>query len=259
MQRVIRQIFQNGFWLSVLLHLLLLLALLTLMTKPSEREKSKPLPHDYVPAYTYTGSIKPSQTRQQSPDIQKTESSPQTSKAEIPDKQSPKENTENIQSVEHTESSLSVPKILKKAPMKKVRELSQKKAPHQKSLLASTFNMLKDEQMREVTQKDESEPIYMIGDDSMPADPLIKLLGRSLSAHFRYPRAAGQLGIHGRVILKFTLHPEGYYSNLQMIQSSNNQDLDTAAMYAVNSAPRIEGADRFLSKPKTFVVGFLFH
>jgi hypothetical protein len=43
------------------------------------------------------------------------------------------------------------------------------------------------------------------------------------------------------------------------VQSSQNEDLDAAALYAVNKAPRIDGADRFLAKPKTFVVGFLFH
>jgi TonB family protein len=250
---VMKNVFKGGFWLSVLLHLLLLLAVLTLMTTP-ELEKSKPLPHYYVPAYTYTGSIKPSSSRPQSKHTQKAASQPQTSTMKTTEKVSPTENQENIQSVENTTSPLIVPKILKKSQTKKIKDM-----PIQKSMLAASFDMLKDEQMREVAQKDEAEPIYMIGDDTMPADPLIKMLGRSLSAHFTYPRAAGELGIRGRVILKFTLHPKGYYSNLQMVQSSNNPDLDAAALYAVNAAPKIDGADRFLSKPKTFVVGFLFH
>src|SRR5438477_525236 len=84
-------------------------------------------------------------------------------------------------------------------------------------------------------EKKEADPILLIGDDSHPADPLIKLLGRSLSAHFRYPRMAGQLGITGRVVISLTLHPEGYYSDVQMMQSSDSQELDAAALYAVNS------------------------
>jgi TonB family protein len=99
----------------------------------------------------------------------------------------------------------------------------------------------------------------MIGDDHAPADPLIKLIGRSLSAHFRYPRMAGELGIRGRVIVELTLHPEGYYSDVQMLKSSDNEDLDAAALYAVNSAPDVIGADHFISKPKHFVIGFVFN
>jgi|GEM_PF-2483182 TonB family protein len=251
--RIIKKVLKNGFWLSLLIHLLLLLALLTLVTAPKkQQDQSQPLTHDYVPAYTYTGSIKPSPSRQHAENAQKSASSPESPNAKIADT-TPSEPAENIQTTENTQSTLQLPKIPKKMP-----ERNPAKNPIQKSLLTASFDMLKDEQMREVTQKGEAEPIYMIGDDTMPADPLIKLLGRSLSAHFRYPAEAGRFGITGRVILKFTLNPEGHYSNLQMVESSNNEYLDAAAMYAVNTAPKIEGADRFLSKPKTFVVGFLF-
>lgn len=249
--RIIDNVFKNGFWLSVLLHLLLLLAFLTLMTaKPRQKEEEPPLPHYYVPAYTYTGSIKPSSAVQKSQSHQKNASQPKTKVSERTDTT---ENTEQMQSVENTLSTLRVPKILKKMPAEKISK------PIRKSFLADSFNMLKEDQMREVSEKKESEPIYMIGDDSQPADPLIKLLGRSISAHFGYPRMAGQLGIRGRVIVELTLHPEGYYSNVRMLQSSQNQDLDAAALYAVNSAPRIDGADRFISKPKHFVIGFIFN
>jgi len=236
---VIKKIVQNGFWLSVLIHLLLLLSILTLMTSTPEQENKHSLPHYFVPAYTYTGSIKPSAA------VQKNQRNIQGEKRESA------ENTEKMQSVEHTESRVSVAKALNKIPTKRIHR--------QKSFLSASFDMLKDEQMREVSQKTEADPIYMIGDDSQPADPLIKLLGRSLSAHFGYPRTAGELGIRGRVIIGLTLHPEGHYSNVQMLQSSNSPDLDAAALYAVNSAPRIEGADRFIDKPKHFVIGFVFN
>lgn len=252
--KAIKKIFKNGFWLSILLHALLLTALLTLVAIPPKSKEKTLLPNNYVPAYTYTGSIKPSANTPKMQSAQRNENKTTTAKTKISDHSDPKENAANIQSVDNTLSSYEVPKILKKMPQKKTSKLTA-----QKSLLADSLNMLEDNQLREVSTKQDAEPIYMIGDDSQPADPLIKLLGRSLSAHFGYPRMAGQLGIRGRVLVSFLLHPEGYYTNVQMVQSSQNQDLDAAALYAVNSAPRIEGADRFISKPRHFVVGFIFN
>jgi len=251
--RIIKDNMRNGFWLSVLLHLLLLLALLKLMASPTEQKEIPPLPHYFVPAYTYSGSIKPSKSAQRSQSVQKNQTQTTATKTTVSERTDTTENTEQIQSIENTASPLSVPKITRKLSATKINK------PIQKSLIADSLNLLQADQMREVSEKKEAEPIYMIGDDSQPADPLIKLLGRSLSAHFSYPRMAGQLGIRGRVLVELTLHPEGYYSNVQMVQSSQNQDLDAAALYAVNSAPHIEGADRFISKPKHFVIGFIFN
>lgn len=246
---------QGGFWLSVLLHLALFLALLSLMAKNQKEVKQVRLPHDYVPAYTYSGSIKPTSPHKSVADNRpQTESRSQPTKAESPQPVESKGQIEDMESVEHTLSPLRVIKKLQKMPAKKLQD-----TPFKKSLLTSSFNMLKEQQLEEISEKPDNEPIYMIGDDSQPADPLIKLLGRSLSAHFRYPHMAGQLGIRGRAIVGLTLHPEGYYSHVQLLQSSNNPDLDAAALYAVNAAPKIDGADRFIEKPKHFVIGFVFY
>jgi len=261
--RVTKKLLQHSFWLSVLLHVLLLLCILSIVALKPEPEKiQQQPPHYFVPAYTYTGSIKPSTpSRPQKQSIQKNESiqnettqSNNKSDNKLANKFETPETAENIQSIKHTQSKLLVPKIAKKTPT-----LKKKPVSFQQSLLADSFNMLRDDQMREVTKKREAEPIYLIGDDHAPADPLIKLMGRSLSAHFSYPRVAGELGIRGRVIIGLTLHPEGHYSDVQMLRSSDNEDLDAAALYAVNSAPTVIGADRFISKPKHFVIGFVFN
>ena len=248
---------RNSFYLSILLHILFALFLLiAILSQPKEAAKQL-LPHEYVPAYTYTGSIKPSSVQpvQSNPqrmeksennenDVSKVNNTP-SNKMEVA------QEAQAIQSVEHTQSSFRVPQVKKQNP-------APTKNLFQKSILAASFNVLKEEQMNEISKKKEADPILLIGDDSQPADPLIKLLGRSLSAHFRYPHMAGQLGITGRVVISLTLHPEGYYSDVQIVQSSDNQELDGAALYAVNSAPTVEGADRFISTPKHFVIGFLF-
>lgn len=54
----------TSFWLSLILHLLLLFSIIALITAPEPPEKTlekkEKMPTDFVPAYTYTGSIKPS-------------------------------------------------------------------------------------------------------------------------------------------------------------------------------------------------------
>lgn len=246
----------NTFWLSVLLHLLLFIAIISFITLPDKPEKSPELthklPHDYVPAYTYTGSIKPSfssRPQQTAPKTQPAETAPVKPAKNITEN-SPA--VESYQNAKHSQSVIQVKKI--KTPMP-----APKKTRQVKSLLSDSLNLLREDQMRDLTKARESEPIFLIGDDSAPADPLIKLMGRSLSAHFRYPRTAGELGIKGRVLIELTLHPEGYYSDVRMVKSSSNQDLDAAALYAVNSAPDVIGADRFITKPRHFVVGFVFY
>lgn len=248
----------HSFWLSLIVHILILLALFRAITqvKPPDQplDKQQKTPHDYVPAYTYTGSIKPSAQRatsqQTEKSVQSKPSNPSKGQDELADNSSVSH--AQIDSAVHEQSAIQVQKAPKKTQ-------TARKSIASTSLLSDSLNMIKDDQMRDVTKAQESEPIYLIGDDSMPADPLIKLMGRSLSTHFGYPRTAGELGIRGRVLVEFILHPEGYYTDIRMVHSSSSPDLDAAALYAVNSAPRVIGADRFISKPKHFVVGFVFY
>lgn len=259
MQETKNKLFHPSFWLSVLLHLLVLICMFVLIMKPLEKTEKKKepkrLPNHYVPAYTYTGSIKPamlskSLSKNDSPTHNNTQNNSQSQNNNI---SKATENTESEQQqTSHPQGVLHVQKIPKKKPTVTYK-------PQQQSMLAASFNMLKEDQLKEVSKTKEAEPIYLIGDDSHPADPLIKLMGRSLSAHFGYPRTAGELGIKGKVIIELTLHPEGYFSDVQMLRSSSNQDLDAAALYAVNSAPTVVGADRYISKPRHFVVGFVFY
>jgi TonB family protein len=257
MQKTKNKLFHPSFWLSILLHLLILIGMFALIMTPLEKmeKKKEPqrLPHHYVPAYTYTGSIKPAALSKSS---SKSNNSPTHNNIQSQNKNIKKatENTESEpeqQQINHPQGILQVQKIPKK------KNIIHK--PQQQSMLAASFNMLKDKQLKEVSKTREAEPIYLIGDDSHPADPLIKLMGRSLSAHFGYPRTAGELGIRGKVIIELTLHPEGYFSDVQMLRSSSNQDLDAAALYAVNSAPKVVGANRYISKPRHFVIGFVFY
>src|SRR5690349_5619730 len=76
--KITEKLSRNAFWLSILLHILFVLfILIALLTKP-EQEKKQLLPHYYVPAYTYTGSIKPSPAQQNSLSAQNIERSENT-------------------------------------------------------------------------------------------------------------------------------------------------------------------------------------
>lgn len=254
---VTKKWFRPSFWLSLILHLLALIYLLMLMMSPTEKTetKKKPpqqLPHHYVPAYTYTGSIKPSTLKPSSSVTSKKTLSSNESNTPAKNITKPIENLESAQQPDHPQGQLHVQKATKKTPITRYK-------PQQQSMLAASFDALKEDHLKEISKAKESEPIYLIGDDSHPADPLIKLLGRSLSAHFGYPRTAGELGVRGKVIIELTLHPEGYISSVQMLKSSGSEDLDAAALYAVNSAPTIVGADRYIIKPRHFVIGFVFY
>lgn len=222
MQRnIAKKLLKNSFWLSLLLHLLLFFFSIAIILQPEENKKR---PHYYVPpvpSYVYTGKINPFS-------------------------QQPSQ----VAAQNNTRSSKNNSLMKKTSPSKGI---------HQQSMLAASFAMLQNEQFKSLNKPKNTEPILMIGDENEIADPLIKLIAKSLSAHFAYPKTEGMLGIKGRVLVEFTLLPKGTFIDIQMVQSSNNKNLDAAALYAANSAPTVFGADRFLSEPKHFVVGFVFY
>lgn len=245
-----KQSLVTSLWLSVLLHLILLLCFIFLISQQPQEEKKSP--NIQVHSYVYKGKISPTFQSYRAPKVDGSSRNkpsplspptpPSTQNTATLDSKPNTQTTAQTQSAERPQESLS-------APENKL---------NLKSIMASSHEILQAEQRNAIHSSRESEPIYLVGEENMVSDPLIKLIGRALSAHFDYPQAAGELGITGRVIVGFVLHPAGHFTEVQILQSSNSRDLDTAALYAVNSAPTVVGADRFLSKPKFFVVGFIF-
>jgi len=242
---------RNSFLLSLLLHLLLLLSIsIVIIFKPEENKKP---PHLYIPSYVYRGSL-PSFNQHKS----------------IPNQQRTSQAHENNQLQKDLLVSKNKFMIKEKATDLKARFSARKEETPKKtkiakiqqgppSMLGASLASLKANQMESIRHTKETEPILLVGDLNQVADPIIKLMGRSLSAHFSYPETEGMLGIKGKVIIELVLHPEGHFTNIRMLRSSQNQNLDAAALYAANTAPRVDGADRFLSAPTRFVVGFVFN
>lgn len=220
---------RHAFFLAVLLHVLLLLLLVTRIHFLPLDTTEKP-PQYYVPSYVYKGSITPAIPQQMT-----ARATPKASQPPAAEKMLPEPATQ-----------------AKKIPVQ------TQALPHRSLLAASLAAVQQDSAAAALSQPVDEAPILLVGDNTHLADPLIKLLGRSLSAHFSYPKMAGSFGLRGKVVVSLVLHPEGYYSNVQILESSENHDFDNAALYAINSAPKVIGADRFLDQPKRFVVGFIF-
>lgn len=208
-----------GFLFSVLLHFLLLLILI-LHFLFSQTKVEPPKPYLYSPAYLYQ----------------------------------PKKNllTHQLKSEKTKEEIIEKNKTQNKITIKK--NISPKK-----SLLTATREFLQENRRQTLTTSAKyEEPVYMIGDQNNSPDPLIRLLAYVLSAHFSYPEIARKFGITGRTIVGMTLYPDGKLHNVQILESSGNIDLDHAALYAVNMAATIKKADRYISQPKRFIIGFVF-
>lgn len=248
---ILKRFPKKSFLLAVLLHLLFLLSLTVAITfhPPKYEEKSPQLYN--VPAYVYTGSITPSNPL--------TSAQPMQNPKPVMDEH-PSHANNNSQ---HTEaSSRAGIKHVSKTPhtIQPQKQIASQNAwGYQPSILDSSRAMIYQNEIKHAMSKSKDpEPILMIGDDRVEVNPLIKLMARSLSAHFDYPKLEGNFGIRGKVIVQITLHPEGYFSDVEILESSNNKDFDASALYAVNKAPTVVGADRFLSKPTTYVIGFIF-
>lgn len=224
-----KRIWLNPFWLSIFLHILLLLlfSLAVILTKDETKKAPEALPAYILPDKKVPPRVERQRARKHS----------------AADRVTNKKQAELTPNADRADFSATD---------------AQAKSPGQ-SILASSLKMLDRELMKEVTSSmEETEPMYLLGEETAYADPFLMLLGKALSAHFAYPKAAGALGIRGRVLVSFMIHPDGYFSNVRIVQSSHNHDLDAAALYAVNQAPLIPEMKRFLKEPKHFVVGFIF-
>lgn len=226
----------NQFLLSLFIHLLFLFSLLFIVTTPEEEKKS---PQYYVNSYVYQPPITSTVQQQKVAKVHTPKFQPQK-KLTLPKIQ---EQNVATHSLPHSQ-----------------KTISMATGSENKSIMAMSLDALKQNQIKHAMQqpKDE-EPILLIGDSTLATDPFIKLLGRSLSANFIYPELEGRMGIKGSVIVELIIHPEGTYSDIHILRPSDSLNFNNAALYAINKAPPAVGADRFLSKPKRIVVGFIFN
>lgn len=241
---ITKKLTHNNFLLSILLHLLFLLVLLIISTiiTLNPTEKTKKSPELYIPSYVYHGAMTP--PPQSTPIQSKLEQ-----KTETPSQPAAEPLTQKIENKSGT------------LPAREKNVSVSKQHPfQQKSVLDMSRSFIQHQQVDAALDRlnNTEPPILLVGDKHAIVDPLVKLVARSLSAHFRYPQIEGTFGARGIVYIELVIHPEGYFSDVQIVQPSDIQDFNTAALYAVNTAPTAVGVDKFLPQPKRFVVGFIF-
>jgi TonB family protein len=102
-----------------------------------------------------------------------------------------------------------------------------------------------------------SDPANLVADK--PTDkPLIKLLSRATGAKLFYPKSAQDFHITGMVRIQFYITPQGYVSQVVLLQSSGSSQLDEAGLYAISNISPVKGVDLYLKKPRTLSVGIIF-
>jgi len=230
-----------SFWIAVLLHLLLLLSfLLAIHFKPDKEET--PPPQHYISSYMM-------QATKPLPQVQRQMRRQSSMRARPLRTNQIKTNNHSAQA--EYASSQAQPETQQVSRMQN--------QPSADEILASSYRMFHSNQIQSLKRvRKLAKPLLLIGDEHSVADPFKQLIGEALSAYFMYPELEGRMGIKGKVLIELTLHPEGYFDDVLIVESSNNQNLDAAALYAVNKAPLVKGANKFLQAPKRFVVGFVF-
>jgi TonB family protein len=102
-----------------------------------------------------------------------------------------------------------------------------------------------------------AEEVNLIGNKKMDA-PLLKLLGKALSAHLSYPKPAIDFNLKGLVTVGFMLHPDGNITDIKLVGSSSAGVLDQASLLALHAITPVAGVAPLLKEPTYLVVGFMF-
>jgi TonB family protein len=235
---LLNRLSKSSFLLALVLHLLLLLGFITVFVLSPEEPKKTPDMYS-IPAYTYNTPPQPLAM----PLIQQSLITPPAAASA----DQPTQSTPPIKHLIYT--------------LPKIKNFSAEKVwGYKPSMMANSRAILRKNQMERVFNRaKDAEPILLVGEHNADANPLVILMARALSKYFAYPQMEGSFGIHGRVLVEIILQPDGKIVDPQIIQSSNNENFDTAALYAVNKAPRIFGANKYVSKAKSYVVGFIFN
>lgn len=112
-------------------------------------------------------------------------------------------------------------------------------------------------QFQPVKSANDADPVHLIGEKNVDA-PLLKLLGQAISKHLVYPKIALDFNTKGVVLVRFTVHPDGTVTDIQMVKSSSAGVLDEAAIAAINAMTPGNNVGKYVDKPKSMVFGIIF-
>lgn len=213
------------FWVSLLLHLLLVIAfsIRLLWSMPSQQDSpSMYVPPAFVPSYMYRDPSQPQPAMQ--PVADKTPIQPKKADIALTKPTQPKAVPKREEIAEYPPKTASKP-IAQQQPM----ALNDKNA----------------------------EAINLVGDKKV-VKPLLAILGRALAQHLFYPRIAIDFNLHGISYVGFTLHPNGLVSNVRIVKSSGEEILDKAAVTGVSAISPVRNVDTYVKKPEFIIAGIIF-
>ncbi len=231
--RTLKQtIFRHSVLLSLLLHCLLLLSFVTVLNL-SPVVKPDPKPSMYIPSYAVNLPTPPMPVQQQ----QQQQAQPKPKEPVPPQKPVEKMKAQTDKSVIPTE-----------------------KETNPEQITASTTAAPKTSKYKPIDNADaavDEQAVHLIG-DKKTEDPLIKLLGKAISARLVYPRAAVDFNLHGTAYIGFTLHPNGELTGIRVVQTSGADVLDDAALRGIQAISPLGGANQYVPKERFLVVGIIF-
>jgi TonB family protein len=110
----------------------------------------------------------------------------------------------------------------------------------------------------DISAKNSSEPVHLIGDKSKTPQPLIIILGKALTSKLSYPKSAIDLNVGGISVIGFVLHPDGQVTDVRLLKTSRVDVLDEAAIFAANHISPVFSAGPYVKEPMPIVFGIVF-
>jgi TonB family protein len=133
---------------------------------------------------------------------------------------------------------------------------TSKKVVEEKSILHE-LETRQGNQAQSAASTINSEAVHLIGKKKLDK-PLLKIIGKALTASFIYPKIAADFHTRGTVVVGFTLYPDGHITALKLVQSSSADVLDQAVLAAVNRMSPVKNVGPYVDKPQYIEFGVIF-
>ncbi len=153
----------------------------------------------------------------------------------------------------------------KETILTKIAKLQEKKisttltsGPFDKVIFSRTLTTEHNSDSSKNTSHSPSAQAKKSSSQGEPSKGLLALLHAAIQDKQQYPTNALQIKRQGRVMVGFTLYPNGAISNLQLIQSCGTDTLDAAALAAVRLAAPFKQVDTYLKAAEAFSIEVVF-
>jgi protein TonB len=245
----LKKLQRHSIWLSLLLHLLLLLGFTTVLLLTPEKELPSNSPEASVPSY-----LSPSPEAPPAPVVPEQKPDPRPEPKPEP-KPAPEVKAEPKPEIQPEPKEVDKNGIEK--PLAKKSQPAKAAAKPKSSRDARNVSFARDAVPENITDPRDQEPLHLVGESKI-IKPLVKILARALSRHLTYPRVAADFNLRGVVLVGFVLHPEGYVTEARVVKSSGAGVLDDEARDAVGAMSPVGDVHEYVSAPEFLVVGIIF-